>query len=146
MTKVIRQSAFETNSSSSHSFTLEPWSHGSYKYQTIKPNENGVITIRSGDFTGNTEATCPEGKASYLLTVFSNSKEDLPLLADMREVIMEHCKCTEVIYEFDSDSWLDNEGTHDTLIQWLTSGKNVRSRLKEWLFNPHLTMKGHYNG
>ena len=59
----IRQGIFETNSSSSHSFSIGP---GKRFDNTLKPNSKGIINVYDGDWPDKSNDA--EVKLSYLLT------------------------------------------------------------------------------
>lgn len=90
----IRESAFETNSSSTHSISI---ARGEQLDQTIKPNGDGVIEIYDGEFGWEQEIyTSPQIKASYLVTHLGEGGDSGPEGEMLREVIKRHTRAKEV--------------------------------------------------
>jgi hypothetical protein len=64
MGKLIRDSVFETNSSSTHSITIG----SDTDFDTIVPNENGIIQVPTADFGWNPDDYYdPEYRLAYAL-------------------------------------------------------------------------------
>ena len=96
----IRQNVFETNSSSSHSFSLT--FNGSKKDSvlgTIAPNENGQIVFTGGNFIGSSfNLSSPQSKANLIaarIIVYG----DFNLKERFEKVIKEHTGATEIVYD-----------------------------------------------
>jgi len=95
----IRQNVFETNSSSSHSFTLTFNALDKAMLGTIAPNEKGQIVFTGGNFTGSEFAVgSPQNKANLIaanIVVYG----DADLKERFEKVIKEHTGATEIIYD-----------------------------------------------
>ncbi len=102
MKKQVRQNVFETNSSSSHSISIEPSSDG--LYDTIIPDEEGNIVLTGGEFGwGIDEYNDAITKANYCAVDQLNNEDRIDML---KEVIKEQTGCNDVIIDI-SDSWRD---------------------------------------
>ena len=102
--KKIRKGVFETNSSSTHSLTIESTS---FLMDTIIPDGEGVVTIKPGDYGWQWERfNDAYTKASYALTgvQYVSNKEEA--LTNLKEVIQKHTLCEKI-------NLIDgNENTH----------------------------------
>ncbi len=99
MKKTIRQSCFETNSSSTHSISI-----GEGKLNdTIGLNPDGTITLIGGKFGwGREEYNDAYTKANYLaVDAFGNEE----LMERLKRIIMEYTGATEVIIDFTTEDW-----------------------------------------
>lgn len=99
MTINIRGGVFETNSSSSHSFSLHFPGSSVEISETIVPNEKGQIVLTGGNYTRSEfSISKPLDKANVIaanIIVFDNKD-----LKDRFEKIMkEHTGATEIIYD-----------------------------------------------
>lgn len=117
MKKLIRDSVFETNSSSCHSLSIGGKAGLDVVYDTISPNELGNIILTGGQYGRSFYKTNdPMEKANYLAvaTLYGYNKKDLI------ECIKEHTQCENVILEvsdeYSSSSWsyIDHESTGNT--------------------------------
>lgn len=100
MKKQVRQNVFETNSSSSHSISIEPSSDG--LYDTIIPDEEGNVILCGGEFGWEIEEyTDALTKANYCAVDQLNDDSKIEML---KEVIKEQTGCNDVIINF-SDEW-----------------------------------------
>ena len=121
----IRRGVFETNSSSSHSFTISKT--GKYKNTLIQRNVN-AITLSTGEFGWDEETfTDCETKASYLATaVETYFPQYRTYLVD---VIKEVTGTEAVIIE--GDGYIDHQSeevARDIL--------NDKEKIKDFIFNP----------
>ena len=96
----IRQNVFETNSSSSHSFSLNfKKSRGGSVLNTIVPDENGLIVFTGGDFTKSEfSIKTPQQKADLIaanIVVYGNDE----LKERFEKVVKEHTGATEIVYD-----------------------------------------------
>ncbi len=99
MKKTIRQSCFETNSSSMHSISI-----GEGKLNdTIGLDSDGKITLVGGEFGwGREEYNDAYTKANYLAVDAFNNEE---LMERLKRIIMEYTGATEVIIDFTTEDW-----------------------------------------
>lgn len=100
MTIVIRQNVFETNSSSTHSVSLN--FAGIKKaplYDTIAPNDKGQIIIEGGDFA-STEIYLVDssGKMGFIAACLLAFYDKDALLA-FEKMVKEHTGASEIIYD-----------------------------------------------
>lgn len=96
----IRQNVFETNSSSSHSFSLKfKKKSGDSILNTITPDENGMIVFTGGNFTKSEfSIKTPQQKANLIaanIVVYGNDE----LKGRFEKVVKEHTGATEVVYD-----------------------------------------------
>lgn len=139
--KNIRHKVFETNSSSTHSISITKNSDGIY--DTIVPDNNGVIVLNGGEFGWawekyNDSLTKLNYASIYALFEASigNSKENLKDL--LLEVVKEHTGAKEIIFNFSVNdtentnySYIDHQST-DTAKDAFSS----KESLKDFIFNP----------
>lgn len=94
----IRQNVFETNSSSSHSFTLN-YSSVECTLETIEPNEDGKIVFQGGNFTSSEyELDTPMEKANAIaamIIVYGDNE----LKERFERVVKEHTGASELVYD-----------------------------------------------
>lgn len=122
-----RVNIFETNSSSSHSVSFNPWEFGK-DGNTFVPDENGNIYVNGGEFgwewaSYNDSVT----KANYYLERYKDQPDRIELLKD----VIENYTGAHVIINERSDGYIDHQ-SFDTL----DLPANDPEALKDWLFNP----------
>ena len=118
---------FETNSSSSHSISFNPWKSGKDGNNFI-PDENGNVYVTGADFgwewaSYNDSVT----KANYYLERYKAEPDRIELL---KKVIEDYTGFNAVINE-NTDGYIDHQ-SFDTL----ELPANDPEALKDWLFNP----------
>jgi len=102
MAKLIRESVFETNSSSAHSISLGRDTGKAFVLDTIYPNSEGEITIYGGEFGWEFDRhNDARTKASYALS--SGISTDL-----LREIIIEQTGAESVSF-WPGDGYVDHE-------------------------------------
>lgn len=135
--KNFRTGIFETNSSSSHSISIEPCTDG--LYETLTPDDDGVLELTGGEF-GWEECSYYDAhtKANYA-AVFS--KDVAPLREMLVELLKEHTGAREVKFnfstDFNSDNWsyIDHQSAYGEGGAALEAFRN-KQNLKDWIFNP----------
>lgn len=121
-----RLNVFETNSSSSHSITIntidEDW-------DTIIPNEEGIIYLNGGEFGwGYEEITDALTKANYCAVDF---KENDNLLEKLSSVIKDFTRANEVIIDLSwTSSYIDHQSDGTVRYEYLSD-----EDLKYFIFN-----------
>lgn len=99
MTINIRSNVFETNSSSSHSFSLKFSIENDSILETIKPNKKGQIILTGGNYTySEFSITTPLEKANVIaanIVVFGNKD----LKERFEKIMKEHTGATEIVYD-----------------------------------------------
>lgn len=129
----IRHSCFETNSSSTHSISICEDSDG--VYDTIVPDENGVICLTGGQFGWDwIKFNDPLTKANYLAVQVSHHLDMTRMLFD---VIKEHTGALEVKCSFSSDYESENYSyiDHESVGVGLDAFESTQ-KLKNFIFNP----------
>ncbi len=131
--KNIRHNVFETNSSSTHSISISHNSSGIY--DTIIPDEDGVITLTGGKFGWAWESfNDPMTKASYCAVDRQNISSDKEML---ERVIKKHTGAKKVVMDFSLDyssptySYIDHQSV-GTAAEAFASDET----LKDFIFNP----------
>lgn len=103
--KNIRQNVFETNSSSTHSVSINANTDGIY--DTIIPLDNGVITLIGGEFGWEwRQINDTLTKANYAAVY---ARDDEKLTNMLTNVIKDHTGAKEVIYDLDEYSYIDHQ-------------------------------------
>ena len=118
---------FETNSSSSHSISFNPWKSGKDGNNFI-PDENGNVYVTGADFgwewaSYNDSVT----KANYYLERYKNEPDRVELL---KKVIEDYTGFNVIIVE-NTGGYIDHQ-SFDTL----ELPADDPEALKDWLFNP----------
>jgi hypothetical protein len=125
--KQIREGIYETNSSSSHSIYIAS-SNKNTIYDTIVPDENGVIKLTGGDFGWEEEKYYSAiEKANYAAQDVYRNQELSDMLA---EVISEVCGAK--IVAIDAQGYIDHQSQGNS-----HNAFSDKDTLKEFLFNPN---------
>lgn len=126
-----RMSVFETNSSSTHSISIET-AQSMDLLQTICPNDSGTIYLYGGEFGWEPETfTDAETKANYCATDMQSDREKLEMLS---EVIKDHTGAKAVIFDL-KDAYVDHQSA-GTSYEAFASKKTLR----DFIFNPKSTL------
>ncbi len=137
MTTQIRQSVFETNSSSSHSITISNISDDGLMDLSLIPDENGNIVLNGGEFGWQWERFNDAlTKANYCAVDGRNNEL-------LREVICEQTGAKDVIFNFTTTDYTSNNHSyidHDSegvSYEAVSSKENLRQFIfnkTSWLF------------
>ncbi len=135
--KKIRKAVFETNSSSSHSLHIDSKTK---LYETIYPDDDGVITLEGGQYGWEWEKTNNTiEKANYMATYALGSETQTDML---KELLLEHTGAKEVLitcsddcdYDSDNYSYIDHQSAR---CEGGEGGNafNSKEDLKNFIFN-----------
>lgn len=143
--KIIRQKTFETNSSSSHSISI---SDTKILNDIPIPDENGIVTLKSGEF-GWEDVVYDDfyDKAAYLIVyirdwVKTKLKEKFRNI--LENLIKEKSGCIEIKYENlfwdrEEKSHIDENGETITYYSYLGKGyidhQSVENQDRNYLFD-----------
>lgn len=133
--KKIRKAVFETNSSSSHSLHIDSKTK---LYETIYPDDDGVITLEGGQYGWEWEKTNnTRKKANYMATYALGSETQADML---KELLLEHTGAKEVLITCSGDSDSDNHSYIDHQSARCEGGDggnafNSKEDLKNFIFN-----------
>lgn len=135
----IRIGIYETNSSSSHSFSLGPRGRLA---KTIEMSEEGTIEVSTGSWEGYEKFNDPLLKLSYLLcyvyTVYweeddEDSKKDYyKLQNEIIEVVKDFTGAVKVIVDIDEHCLIDHQSVDIIDFRYLKESEFIR----EFIFNP----------
>lgn len=130
--KTIRHNVFETNSSSTHSISINSTTE---LYDSITPDSNGVITLTGGEFGWEWQQYNDALTKANYCAVDSYGNGDLEKM--LRDVIMEHTGAKDVVFDLTTDYRQDNYSYIDhqsvgTSHPAFSSSDN----LKNFIFNP----------
>ena len=133
MKKNIRSSVFETNSSSTHSISINIGSYAGYT--SITPDGNGKVTIEGRYFGWERELyNDSETKASYCYAWAKGKKRYMGMLED---VLLEHTGAKEIEFDSSSTSSYGEVGIdHQSYEVCETVFKGGKEIVKEFIFNP----------
>ena len=121
--KLIRHSVFETNSSSSHSISID---NQCETYSTITPDESGVIILGTGEYGWDFDTFCDAySKADYCALDNLYNEYRLEMLS---EVIREHTGAISVI--FTDTGYIDHQNLGTT-----KDAFESKETLKNFIFN-----------
>lgn len=133
--KKIRHNVFETNSSSTHSLSIND---DSILLDTIIPDEYGIVTINGGEFGWEWEKfNDAYTKASYALTGVLYVEDRETALSTLHDVIREHTLAEVVELVLDTtkenyDVYIDHQSVEDGEMNNLLFDK---TRLHNFIFN-----------
>jgi hypothetical protein len=127
--KNIRNSVFETNSSSTHSISL------SVDFEcltdTIDVPDNGVIEMYGGEYGWGVEIhTDAWTKINYLLTYMKDTNTSEDTYNKVIDIIKEHTGAKEILFEL-GDGYIDHQ-SHGKLGKFFEHEEHI----KNFLFNP----------
>ena len=126
--KNIRQNVFETNSSSTHSFSISSNTDGIY--QTLDVDDDGSITFVGGDFGWEfRKYNDAKTKCNYAATLYDQTKADPAIFEN---VVKEHTGAKKIIYNFGTDDsyyGIDHQSVHGN--DWMYDS----FKMKNWLFS-----------
>jgi len=128
----IRQGVFETNSSSTHSISV----HNYGDYDSIAPDEDGIVYVRGEDFGWDQETfTDPESKLSYLMIYVRDWVNDV-LLQNMydqilTDVVCAHTHATGIHMDADS-GYIDHQSVENGQLHYLFRDPQL---IKDFVFN-----------
>lgn len=127
----IRKAVYETNGSSSHSIHID---ESVELFDTIIPNEDGIIHLNGGEFGWEVESyNDAKTKAEYLTMCMYD--EDNPLIDMLIDTIKEHTGAKEVKISF--GGYVDQGNEHGILSKSTTDKETLKNYLfnkKSWLF------------
>jgi hypothetical protein len=108
MKKIVRTGVFETNSSSSHSLSVAREDQ-EFVYDTIYPDQNGVINVTGEEFGwGWSKHNDSMTKLAYVFQDAHESDYDL-----IKEVVMKQTGATEVNFD-ENGGYIDHDGVGTT--------------------------------
>jgi hypothetical protein len=133
--KVIRHNVFETNSSATHSITINKHT---CVYDTLEPYNDGVLLIRGQTFDrwyGDIQTVIEKCKyvATCMFTTYT-SWDAISKLQQFERVVKEHTGATEIVYESVIDQYYVED--YDKQLEKYSDGD-----LKDLLFNPNSIIK-----
>lgn len=124
MKKIVRTGVFETNSSSSHSLSVAREDQ-EFVYDTIYPDQNGVIRVTGEEFGwGWDKFNDAMTKLAYAFQ--DDNDEDHKRL---KEVVMKQTGATEVIFD-ENGGYIDHDGVGTT-----GGIRGNREDLRNFIFN-----------
>ena len=135
--KNIRHAVFESNSSSTHSFSISNKPEG--MLETLPVLEDGSITLTGGSFGWSWEKfTDAQTKANYASVYAFDASEngkfsDPTLMGMLTQVIQDHTGAKIVHYDM-GDSSIDHQSAYSE--NGVPSFFADKDTLKNWIFNP----------
>jgi hypothetical protein len=128
--KIIRHNVFETNSSATHSITINKHT---CVYDTLTPYYDGVLLFRGREFSRwSNEAQNVLDKCNYIVTSLFTTKapwDAIEKLGQFERVVKEHTGATEIVYASNIDQYYVED--YDGEVENLSD-----EDLKDFLFNP----------
>lgn len=141
--KNIRSSVFETNSSSTHSISIDSNADGIL--DTIVPNDEGALILTGGSFGWAWEKFNDSlTKANYCAVDTLDHAERAHMLA---EVLVEHTGAKKIIFAIDDNSYVDHQsvGTSEDAFVSPQTLKNFIFNPSSWLFTGNDNEDSHPN-
>lgn len=133
--KLKRHSTFETNSSSCHSISIDD---NVELYDTIVPNENGLIVLEGGQFGWEIEQyTDALTKANYVAVSLKCHLVNEYLIEMFENVMLNHTGAEGIVYEFENErgryeSYID----HQSIETGPLFDYSDPDQMKNFIFNP----------
>ena len=126
--KTIRNNVFETNSSSSHSISIN---YEIFDLDTIIPDEEGIIILRGDEFGwGWDKFNDALTKANYCAVLLKNYPSRFNFSkSDFKELIKEVTGARKVKIKLDRDSYIDHDSINNL------SDIYSKDQLKNFIFN-----------
>lgn len=140
-----RNSVFETNSSSTHSVSIEDITDKDM-LDTMLPNEDGNIVLEGGEFGWEEESYNDAWTKANYLAVYSclySGDLDETFKENLKNVIKDQTKCKNVIFEITDDwnknySYIDHQSVecrdYDDLMRNLKEIRNFIFNKKSYLY------------
>lgn len=130
----IRHGVFETNSSSTHSISIDSTD---ILLDTLEVRYDGKVLIGVGEFGWEQdEHRDAATKASYLHMYCRDwvHPEDLKekFYQNLKEVILEQTKADDVIFSNDPDGYIDHQSVEDKDYHYIMEDKE---KIKNFIFN-----------
>lgn len=163
----IRKNVFETNSSSTHSISLEFPEESSGVLETIKLDANSNIVLKGGDFTGAELCVSGSLNKANLIAVYLTAFGDEDLKNKFEKVLLEHTGAKGIVYNITmqytngvpANSFLDpsimgatketyDEDADEYLESCLEEFVENEDKLKTFIFSPkaYIECSVGYNG
>jgi hypothetical protein len=139
--KQIRNGVWETNSSSTHSVSISIKDSKNGLYDTIIPDDKGVITLKRSDFDGGREVWLdPIDKANYCVSVIFKrfydenitddalTEDDRKMVNMLKSVIKSHTGAKKVVIDFNHEGYLPGEYVQKDMLE-------SKEKLKAFIFS-----------
>jgi hypothetical protein len=142
----IRQGLFETNSSSSHSFSINIANSG--RLQTIVPDKDGNLTIKGGDFSEAEFYISDAWQKANAIAVYCLLKDDQEHLKMFEEVLLETTGAAKIIYLAKPFGQGMNSYMGSEFISYLVSALENKEKMKQFIFDSksHINASIGYDG
>lgn len=126
---LVRKSVFETNSSSSHSIAIADEDH-EFVFETIYPDQNGVIEVHTQEFGWEWE------KYNDSMTKLAYAYQDNVPVELLIKVVKEQTGAEKVIFNEEQFSYIDHQsyGTVGGRIKTEEDIRNFVFNKNSWLF------------
>lgn len=141
MPQLIRNSVFETNSSSTHSLTIV--SGGEYVHpNTLVPDYDNILRVPAGDFGWSVEDYYDaESKLSYLLIYIRDWVNDEEVKARFMELLQQevggYVGAASVMLDDDNrmygGGYIDHQSVEDRALDYIFE----QNLIKDLVFNPN---------
>ena len=95
----IRRNVFETNSSSSHSITLNFSNSKDEDLEPFDPNEDGMIVLEGENFTGTSFEVVGTHSKMNLVATYITVYNDVELKKRFEKVVLEHTGAKGIVYD-----------------------------------------------
>lgn len=138
--KNIRTNVFETNSSSSHSITINVSADG--EYETIAPDESGNIILNGGNFSVidfYIQSPITKANAIAAYCVLSGDKE---LEKTFEEVLVEHTGAKGIVNNVKLIGPDCNSYMASWFVKYLMEALYSKEAIKNFIFNTRSNIGG----
>jgi len=129
----IRQGVFETNSSSSHSITVNISPNN--RYETVTPASNGALTLNGGDFSkAEFHIQNPMEKANAI-AVYCAVTGDEKVWKLFEEVMLKQTGATHIVNNIVLLGPNRNSHMSSWFISYLTEALGSKKDIRDFVFN-----------
>ena len=137
----IRQGVFETNSSSSHSFSVHVATEG--VLETLPLNKDGVLVLNGGDFSLAEFVVRSTLDKANAIAVYIVLTEDEVVKANFEKVVLKHTGASSIQYNITLQGKLHSHMS-SRFEEYLFEAVGSKRDIKNFVFNPNSSMSASF--
>ena len=138
----IRQGVFETNSSSSHSFSVHVATEG--VLETLSLNKDGVLVLNGGDFSQAEFVIRSTLDKANAIAVYIVMTEDEVVKANFEKVVLKHTGASSIEYNIALQGKKYNSYMSSEFKDYLLEAVGCKRDIKNFVFNPNSAMSASF--
>jgi hypothetical protein len=140
--KNIRQGVFETNSSSSHSFSVYIETEG--VLETLPVNKDGVIVFDGGDYSDAEFSFYTALDKANAIAVYIVLTDDEVVKANFEKVVLKHTGASHIEYDIVLQGKKLNSYMSREFRDYLLEAVGCKRDIKNFVFNPKSIMSASF--